>query len=208
MSMTKEMFEELSNTGRHICLLKYIKDCDCDSNDRAEGDKIIIINQDEVDEWELSQEEQSDLDIQAEDELKDSFENVDNSIYCDKCYSLGSLFFPTIFKKTRYTNNTKTNKEFNAINNNLNFYLQNEAMVFYLPVELKSITQKDYIATLKHDELNNLIKPAEILSVYKIYDIIENEADDFIYITITAKKLTNSQIEGVLVGDYVNGINP
>lgn len=208
MSMTKEMFEELSITGKHICLLKFIKDCDCDTNDRTEGDKIIVINKDEVDSWELTQDIQDGLDTHAEDELKDSFENVTNSLYCDKCFSLGSLFFPTVFKKIRYTNNTKTNKEFNAINNNLNFYLQNEATVFYLPAELKSITQKDYIATLKHDELNNLIEPIEFLSVYKIYDIIENQADDFIYLTIIAKKITVSQLENIKVGDYVNGIEP
>lgn len=206
--LDREGFEELSKTGRHICLLKFIKDCDCDSNDKSEGDKIVLVEKNEVDEWAITQNIQDDLDTQAEDELKDSFENVNNSIYCDKCYGLGSLFLLTVFKKVRYTNNTKTNKEYNAINNNLGFYLQNEAMVFYLPLELKSLTQKDYIATLKHDELNNLIVPFQIDSVYKIYDIIENAADDFVFITAITKKILHTQLTGVKVGDYINGIKP
>lgn len=180
--MSKEIFENTSNTGIQFLILRDIGRCDCIkkqinneyNNDKNNNDFFGLSNNTLLKKEDLNK-------------IVDDIELADPN--CIKCYGTGVKFFPILSNKLRFSNSTNTNSGDGGEIERQDFKLLKDDMIFlYVPYYYNFLTLKDYIGILKTDDNNEIIKPIKIVNLYKIVNINEYVDGDFKYYRLNLDK--------------------
>ena len=200
MNRSAKDFEVMSRTGRKILILKFMKKCECATKDMDVADfkKVETLKPDLAAAFTNQ--------VKNDNKLK-TFNNVTMKTYCKKCFGLGSYYSPMITDKLRYDSDQVAGiKKAEGISNkNTEFYDKNEALTFFIPSFMNTITVDDNICTLAHDSNNVALSPYKIEDVFRVIDVSQHFDGDFTYNRITTKRINSNELKNIEVKQYVLG---
>ena len=200
MNRSAKDFEVMSRTGRKILILKFIKKCECATKDMDVTDfkKVETLKPDLAAAFGNQ--------VKNDNKLK-VFNNVTMKTYCKKCFGLGSYYNPMITDKLRYDSDQVAGikKAEGASNKSTEFYDKNEALTFFLPSFMNTVSVNDNICTLIHDSDNVALSPYKIDDVFRVIDVSQHFDGEFTYNRITTRRINSNELKNIEVKQYVLG---
>lgn len=195
-------FELMSRTGRKVLILKHFKKCECATKEMAVEDfkKVETLKPDLAAAFSNQ--------VKNDNKLK-AFNNVTMRTYCKKCFGLGSFYTPMITDKIRYDADKVLGiKRPKGVSSDEDFYDKNEAITFFIPSFMNTITVDDHLCTLIHDSKNIPIIPYTMEDIFRVIDVSQHFDGDFTYNRITTTRVNSNEFKNVEVKQYVLGTKP
>lgn len=167
MEITKEIFEQTAKTGVQVLVLRDIGECGCLS-------KVP---------------DETELDVLGDSMFGDVIDDIEKADpKCPTCLGTGKQLFKILTNKIRTTDVNAVKTGGTASEVQAYELLKDDNLILYFPFNYDFLTMKDYIATIRYDNANNLLTPIAIENLFKIVDIVKFNDESFVYYRITASK--------------------